>query len=170
VLADWNLGSAPNSPLDIVEIQSGTSNYDISGAPTFIGLLIVDPSATLNIKAGQLIAGALIDNGTININSDPVLEIDGPATIGKNHILTVSGSGNQIIFNGLVTPGTTVDNQGTILALDHGAIHFKFLDDVTNELGGKIVADGKGPLCSLPYGYCQQSWRADRRSRLRLVA
>src|SRR4029079_12406283 len=110
----------------------------------FIGLLIVDPGATLNIKAGQLIAGGLIDNGTININSDPILEIDGSALIGAGHTLTVSGvdpvSGNpnKIEFN--IGP---TDNLGLIAARDGGVVDFN-VEKVTNESGAKIVASGEG--------------------------
>jgi hypothetical protein len=83
-LAAWNVGAAPNSPLDSVEIKSGTSIYDLSST-TFIGFLTVDPGATLEIKAGELVALGLDDEGTIIINSDPVFVVNGPATIGSTH-------------------------------------------------------------------------------------
>ncbi len=137
-LADWNLGSAPNSPLDSVEIKSGTSIYDISGPPTFIAVLQVDSGAILEIKAGQLVAGQLIDNGTIIINSDPILEIDGSALIGAGHTLTVSGGGNKVEFN----LGPT-DNLGIIAALQGAVVDFN-VEKVTNESGAKIVAAGEG--------------------------
>jgi len=137
-LADWNVGSAPNSPLDIVEIRSGTSNYDISGAPTTIGFLIVDPGATLNIKAGQLIVLGLDNEGIINVNTDPIFEIDGPATIGAGHTLTVSGAGNKVEFH--IGP---TDNLGLIAARDGGVVDFN-VEKVTNESGAKILASGVG--------------------------
>jgi FecR protein len=123
-LADWNQGSAPNLPADQVIIASGTSNYDINGITT-IASLIVDPGATLNIKAGELIVtGNVIDNGTININSDPLFVINGPATIGSTHTLTVTGSGNEVDFNGsLLNQGTVTAGQGGTVLIDGSAIN-----------------------------------------------
>jgi hypothetical protein len=76
-LANWNQGSAPGLPIDTVEIKSGISDYDVS-TPTTIAFLTVDPGATLNIKAGTLTVGGLDDEGTINVNSDPLFVVNGP--------------------------------------------------------------------------------------------
>jgi len=136
-LADWNVGAAPNSPLDSVEIKSGTSIYDLSST-TFIGFLTVDPGATLEIKAGELVALGLDDEGTIIINSDPVFVVNGPATIGSTHTLTVAGSHNEVDFN--IGP---TDNKGVIAARQGAIVDFN-IEQVTNEAGARMLASGDG--------------------------
>jgi hypothetical protein len=44
--ADWNQGSAPNSPLATVEIRSGTSDYDINAMAPSISIPIQYSSST----------------------------------------------------------------------------------------------------------------------------
>ena len=136
-LPNWNLGAAPNSPLDQVIIQSGTVNFDVSN--TSVSFLTVDPGATLNITGGQLNAGGVLDNGTIIVDGDPPnLVITGPATIGSTGKIKVAGAGSEVDFN-----GSTTDNQGVIAARLGGIVDFN-IEQVTNETGAKMVASGNG--------------------------
>jgi FecR protein len=153
-IANWNQGSAPNSPIDTVEIKSGTSNFDINSTIT-LAFLTVDPGATLNIKAGQLIVGGLDDEGTINVNSDPLFVINGQATVGSGHALTVDGTGNETDFNGLLlnhgvitaSHGGTVSidaggtNDDKIQSIDGGIV--KIIDSAVSNVGGTIEATGE---------------------------
>ena len=50
-LANWNNGSAPNSPINSVIIQTGTATFDLPN--TIISFLTVDPGATLDIIGGH---------------------------------------------------------------------------------------------------------------------
>ncbi len=136
-LPNWNLGAAPNSPLDQVIIQSGTVNFDVSN--TSISFLTVDPGATLDITGGQLNTGGVLDNGTIIVDGDPPnLVINGPATIGSTGKIKVAGAGSEVDFN-----GSTTDNQGIIAARLGGIVDFN-IEQVTNETGAKMVASGNG--------------------------
>jgi hypothetical protein len=138
-LPNWNLGAAPNSPLDQVIIQSGTVNFDVSN--TSISFLTVDPGATLNITGGQLNTGGVLDNGTIIVDGDPPnLIITGPATIGSTGKINVVGSGSEVDFN-----GSTVDNSGVIAASIGGIVDFND-EGITNESGAKIVSRGQESL------------------------
>ncbi|MGA9320617.1 MAG: FecR family protein, partial [Xanthobacteraceae bacterium] len=47
---NWNTGSAPDSPIDQVIIQSGTVNYDLPGN-TAVSALTVDPGAILDVTS-----------------------------------------------------------------------------------------------------------------------
>lgn len=141
-LSDWNQGAAPNSSIDTVEIQTGTVNYDL-GIDTTISFLTVDQGATLEVTAGQLTAGGLIDDGTIIVEGDPGLVIDGPVTIGGTGKIEVVGSGAEVDFDGSTVPGSTVDNQGVIAARRGGIVDFTD-EGVTNDAGARIVARGNG--------------------------
>jgi hypothetical protein len=138
-LANWNQGSAPGSPIDTVEIKSGIADYDVS-TPTTIAFLTVDPGATLNIKAGTLTVGGLDDEGTINVNSDPLFVVDGPATIGGGHTLTIDGKGNETDFNGsLVNKGiVTASHGGKVLVEGSGTNDGK----IEGTRGGEIIVQG----------------------------
>ncbi len=137
-LADWISGVAPNSPNDQVIIEAGTSNYNIPSL-TSISFLTVDSGATLEVTAGQLTTGGLIDDGTIVVDGDPpALVVNGPATIGSTGKIKVVGKGSEVDFN-----GSTVDNQGLIASRHGGIVDFN-IEGVTNETGAKIVASGKG--------------------------
>ena len=116
---------------------AASSIYDLSST-TFIGFLSVDPGATLEIKAGELVALGLDDEGTIIINSDPVFVVNGPATIGSTHTLTVAGSHNEVDFN----TGPT-DNKGVIAARQGAIVDFN-IEQVTNEAGARMLASGDG--------------------------
>jgi hypothetical protein len=97
-LGNWNNGSAPNSPIDSVIIQTGTATFNLPN--TTVSFLTVDPGATLDIIGGQLNTGGLADNGTINVDGDPpVLIITGPAIIGSGGTLTAQ-FGSVIFTNG----------------------------------------------------------------------
>jgi hypothetical protein len=127
-LVDWNQGSAPMLPIDTVVIQSGVSNYDIARTTT-IGFLTVDAGATLEITAGELIAGGLIDKGTIIVGGDPpTLNVNGPVEIGSGCKIEVVGSGSELEFT-----GSTLINQGVIAARHHGQVDFTG-EEVTNGL------------------------------------
>jgi hypothetical protein len=116
---------------------AASSIYDLSST-TFIGFLSVDPGATLEIKAGELVALGLDDEGTIIINSDPVFVVNGPATIGSTHTLTVAGSHNEVDFN--IGP---TDNKGVIAARQGAIVDFN-IEQVTNEAGARMLASGDG--------------------------
>src|SRR6202044_3722843 len=107
-LANWNSGSAPNSPIDSVIIQTGTATFNLP--TTTISVLTVDPGATLNVVGGRLNTGGLIDNGTLKVDGDPpALVITGLATIGSSGTLTAQ-DGSVTFANGVLL------NAGTLTA------------------------------------------------------
>jgi len=85
-----------------------------------------------------LVALGLDDEGTIIINSDPVFVVNGPATIGSTHTLTVAGSHNEVDFN--IGP---TDNKGVIAARQGAIVDFN-IEQVTNEAGARMLASGDG--------------------------
>jgi FecR protein len=134
-ITNWNQGSAPNSAIDQVIIQSGTVTYDLTN--TTISSLTVDPGATLNIVGGQLTTGGLTDNGTIVVDGDPpAFVVNGPATIGAGHLLQVAGTGTEVDFD-----NSTLDNHGVVAVQQHGTVVFSG-ETVTNEPGAVIDAVG----------------------------
>ena len=131
---NWNTGSAPDSPIDQVIIQSGTVNYDLPGN-TAVSALTVDPGAILDVTSGQLTAGNLVDDGTIVVEGDPpTLVIAGPATIGSTHSIEAVGTGSTVDFE-----DSTVDNQGIIAARQGGTVDLNE-EAITNESGAQIEA------------------------------
>ncbi len=76
------------------------------------------------------------DDGAIVVQGDPpALTINGPVMVGSTGSFTATGNGDEILFaNG------TVDNHGTIAALNQGEVLFQS-EMVTNENGAKIVTD-----------------------------
>ena len=131
---DWTPGTSPNSPADIVEIPSGTVTYDNN---LTIGTLYIGPNGTLDIVGGSLtVLNGVTDDGAIVVQGDPpALTINGPVMVGSTGSFTATGSGDEILFaNG------TVDNHGTIAALNQGEVLFQS-EMVTNENGAKIVTD-----------------------------
>ena len=141
-LADWSQGSAPNLPIDTVEIKSGTSIYDISGN-TFIASLMVDPGATLEITKGALIAGSLVDNGTIIVEGDPpALVINGPATIGSTGLIAATGTGDTVDLNGnTFNFGKVTASQGGTVLVDGAVVNEP---GSTRATAGHITATGTG--------------------------
>ncbi len=131
---NWNTGSAPDSPIDQVIIQSGTVNYDLPGNTT-VRSLTVDPGAVLDVTSGQLTAGRLVDKGTVVVQGDPpTLVIAGPATIGSTGSIKAAGAGSTVDFG-----DSTVDNQGIIAALQGGTVDLNE-EAITNESGAQIEA------------------------------
>ena len=119
-LANWNSGSAPNSPIDSVIIQTGTATFNLP--TTTISFLTVDPGATLDVVGGRLNTGGLIDNGTLKVDGDPpALVITGLATIGSGGTLTAQ-DGSVTFTNGvLLNAGTlTAGPGGTVLINESG--------------------------------------------------
>ena len=130
------------SPLDTVEIKSGTSIYDIS-SNTFIGSLIVDPGATLEITRGALVAGSLVDNGTIIVDGDPpALVINGPATIGSTGLIAATGTGDTVDLNGnTFNFGKVTASQGGTVLVDGAVVNEP---GSTRATAGHITATGTG--------------------------
>ena len=64
--------------------------------------------------------------------------INGPATIGSTHTLTVAGSHNEVDFN--IGP---TDNKGVIAARQGAIVDFN-IEQVTNEAGARMFASGDG--------------------------
>jgi FecR protein len=135
---NWNLGTAPNSAIDQVIIQSGTVNYELGGN-TSVAFLTVDPGATLDVTAGQLTIDGLIDNGTIVVEGDPpALVITGPTTVGST--IEAVDAGATVDFE-----DSTVKNQGIIAARQGGIVDFND-EGITNETGAKIEARDRRSL------------------------
>ena len=119
-LANWNSGSAPNSPINSVIIQTGTATFNLPN--TTVNFLTIDPGATLDVVGGRLNTGGLIDNGTLKVDGDPpALVITGPATIGSGGTLTAQ-DGSVTFTNGvLLNAGTlTAGPGGTVLINESG--------------------------------------------------
>ena len=121
-LANWNSGSAPNSPIDSVIIQTGMATFNLPS--TTISFLTVDPGAALDVIGGLLNTGGLVDNGTINVDGDPPeLVITGPATIGSGGILTAQ-DGTVTFANGsLQNAGTLTVGPGGMVLIDESGIN-----------------------------------------------
>ena len=119
-LANWNSGSAPNSPINSVIIQTGTATFNLP--TTTISFLTVDPGATLDVVGGRLNTGGLIDNGILKVDGDPpALVITGLATIGSGGTLTAQ-DGSVTFTNGvLLNAGRlTAGPGGTVLINESG--------------------------------------------------
>ena len=150
-LANWNGGSAPNSPIDSVIIQTGTATFNLPNST--ISFLTVDPSATLDIVGGQLNTGGLVDNGTIKVDGDPPALVNtGPVIIGSGGTLTVQDGSVTFTNGSLLNAGTlTADlggsvlinesgiNSGIIRAIDGGVVT---IENGTTVNSGTIKADG----------------------------
>ena len=119
-LANWNSGSAPNSPIDSVIIQTGTATFDLPN--TTISFLTIDPGATLDIVGGLLNIGGLIDNGTINVDGDPpALVVTGPAIVGSGGTLTAQDGSVTFTNGSLLDAGAlTADIGGLVLINENG--------------------------------------------------
>ena len=150
-LANWNGGSAPNSPINSVIIQTGTATFNLPN--TTISFLTIDPSATLDVVGGQLNTGGLVDNGTIKVDGDPPALVNtGPVIIGSGGTLTAQDGSVTFTNGSLLNAGTlTADfggsvlinesgiNSGIIQAIDGGIVT---IENGTIVNSGTIKADG----------------------------
>ncbi|MGC2123078.1 MAG: FecR domain-containing protein, partial [Xanthobacteraceae bacterium] len=143
---DWNQGSPP-PPGSNIEIQSGTSQYDLT---LTVNDLTVDPGAILDVTGGSLmVLGTLtIDPGGIiefgPSSSDPVLTFDGP--VDNDGVLQANGPLSELDF-----VGNQVLNFGTIAAEQGGNVEFR-LATVTNEAGDSDSATPPGKILSVGAG------------------
>ena len=168
----WNQGFAPNAPVDIVIIESGTVTYNLSDPFTIFSLTIDGPGQNggqvqgeLQMSGGELIVtNGLTVSGELFVgNGDPPRFLSyGPATILSGGQVIASGKGSTIEFmpdpSNPGAPSVIVENFGAVRAEAGGVI--KFIDAlVINEPApastgdsesapqpGIIEATGKGSL------------------------
>ena len=140
-LANWNNGSAPNSPINSVIIQTGTATFDLPN--TIISFLTVDPGATLDIIGGQLNTRGLVDNSTINVDGDPpALLITGQAIIGSGGTLTAQ-DGSVTLSNGvLLNAGTLTAGPGGTVLINESGIN----SGLIRATGGGVVTIENGTI------------------------
>ncbi len=140
-LANWNSGSAPNSPIDSVIIQTGTATFNLPN--TTISSLTIDPSATLDVVGGQLNAGGLIDNGTINVNGDPpALVVTGPAVIGSSGTFTAQDGSATFTNGSLLNAGKLTADAGGTLLVDESGIN----SGIIRVIDGGVVTTENGTI------------------------
>ena len=168
----WNQGFAPNAPVDIVIIESGTVTYNLSDPFTIFSLTIDGPGQNggqvqgeLQMSGGELIVtNGLTVSGELFVgNGDPPRFLSyGPATILSGGQVIASGKGSTIEFmpdpSNPGAPSVIVENFGAVRAEAGGIV--KFIDTlVINEPApastsdsesapqpGIIEATGKGSL------------------------
>ena len=131
-LANWNSGSAPNSPMDSVIIQTGTATYSLP--TTTISFLTINPGATLDVVGGQLTSGGLVDNGTVRVGGDPpALVVAGLAIIGSNGAFTTQDGSAAFTNGSLLNAGALAADLGGSVLIKENAIN-----------SGMITATGGG--------------------------
>jgi hypothetical protein len=133
----WNVNAAPTSAIDIVEIQSGTVQYNDD---YIIDVLSIDPGAILDIVGGTLaVLDSFDDGGVLIVDGDPpIFTVDGPTTVQSTGKIVARGNGSTIDLEG------DVDNAGKIGARRGGTVLLGQNGTVTNELGGRIFAARHG--------------------------
>ncbi len=129
---------------------SGGLNTDGTPVGAVAAELLVGPDATVDIVTGGslTVSNNVYVFGIIKVDStggDPTFTAQGPVTIYNGATVEALGSNAMVFFS-----ADTVDNSGTILAEQGGAIYFQGATvqqaAVTNEAAGQIEADAGGTI------------------------